>query len=378
MKLLKPETPVTPLQRKFAATRDELAAALIERDAEVDLVLTALVARENVLLVGPPGCAKSLLLDALMTWLRGRKFSILLNRFTTPEEVLGPISVTGLKSDVYRRVTTGKLPEADLCFLDEVFKASSAILNVLLKLLNERTYEVGDGTAVQVPLRLAVAASNEWPSPDTGKELGAIFDRFCLRKSVRPIVTQAGRQRLLWGGDHTPALSTTLTPAEVDQAHAAAAKLPWTPDAQAALETILRELAKEGVQPGDRRQFKAVGVARAFAYLCGADRVDPEHLEILAHVLWDSPEEQPAKAAQVVARVANPTGMRLTALLLEAEQILAATDVRQLAQAATATAKLQEIDRQLAGLTGHGRVEKARAFVKDQVRKIKLASIEAI
>src|SRR6266513_3080757 len=150
---------VCPVQSKFAACRRELSESLIERDDEIDLVLTALVAQEHVLLVGPPGCAKSLLLDSLMGWMHGKRFSVLLNRFTTPEEVLGPISVAGLKSDVYRRVTTGKLPEADLCFLDEIFKASSAILNVLLKLLNERTYEVGDGTTVQVPLKLAVAAS---------------------------------------------------------------------------------------------------------------------------------------------------------------------------------------------------------------------------
>jgi MoxR-like ATPase len=367
-----------PVQEKFLATRKELAAALIERDDEVDLALTALVAQENVLLVGPPGCAKSLLLDSLMRWMSGRRFSVLLNRFTTPEEVLGPISVSGLKADVYRRVTAGKLPEADLCFLDEVFKASSAILNVLLRLLNERAYEVGDGTTVQVPLKLAVAASNEWPSPETGKELAALFDRFVLRKSVRPILTAAGRQRLLWERDHTPTLSTRITPAEVGRAHADALALPWTDEAREATEAILRELAREGVQPGDRRQFKAIGVAQAFAYLCGAGRVEPEHLGAYAHVLWDAPEEQPEKVAQVVARIANPTGMRLNALLLEAEQVLAATDVRQLAQAATATAKLQEIDRQLAALRSDARVERARGYVRDQVRKIKLASIEAI
>jgi MoxR-like ATPase len=376
MKAFKPES--NPLQEKLAATRRELSTALIERDEEVDLVLTALVAQEHVLLVGPPGCAKSLLLDSLMSWMNGKRFSILLNRFTTPEELLGPISVTGLKSDVYRRVTTGKLPEADLCFIDEVFKGSSAILNVLLKILNERTYEVGDGTSIKVPLKLAVGASNEWPSPETGKELAALFDRFLLRRSVRPILTLGGRKRLLWERDHTPKLSTSITPAEVDQAHTEASKLPWTEEARQAMESILRELAKEGVQPGDRRQFKAIGVAQAFTYLNGADHVEPEHLEVLAHVLWDSPEEQPEKVAQVVARIANPTGMRLNALLLECEQVLSGTDVRSLAQAATATAKLQEIDKQLATHKGDGRVERARAYVRDQIKKIKLASIEAI
>jgi MoxR-like ATPase len=377
MKLTKPVDP-GHLQEKFATTRQELAAALIERDDEVDLVLAALVAQEHVLLVGPPGCAKSLLLDSLMSWMHGRRFSILLNRFSCPEEVLGPISVSGLKSDVYRRVTTGKLPEADLAYLDEIFKSSSAILNTLLKILNERTYEVGDGTSIKVPLKLCVAASNEWPPPDTSKELAALFDRLILRKTVRPILTAAGRKRLLWEADHTPKLSTSVTPAELDQAHAEARALPWTDEARDALETILRELAKEGVRPGDRRQYKAVGIARSYAWLAGGDRVEPEHLEILAHVLWDSPEEQPEKVAQVIARIANPTGMKLNALLLECEQILAGTDVRQLAQAATATAKLQEIEKKLAALKGNGRVEKARSYVREQIKRIKLASIEAI
>jgi MoxR-like ATPase len=256
----------------------------------VDAVLTALVAQEHVLLVGPPGCAKSMLLDSLMRWMSGRRFSLLLNRFTCPEELLGPVSLTGLKSDVYRRVTAGKLPEAELAYLDELFKASSAILNVLLRILNERAYEVGDGTTVQVPLRLCVAASNEWVPPEAGKELSALFDRFCLRKSVRPILTAAGRRRLLWGADHTPKLSTSVTPAEVDRAREEAAALPWSAEAKGALEAVLRELAREGVVPGDRRQFKAVGVAKAFAWLCGSSRVEPEHLEVLQHVLWDSPE----------------------------------------------------------------------------------------
>jgi MoxR-like ATPase len=154
--------------------------------------------------------------------------------------------------------------------------------------------------------------------------------------------------------------------------------LPWTNEAREATETILRELAKEGIQPGDRRQFKAIGVAQAFAYLNGADTVEPEHLEAYAHCLWDDPLEQPEKVAQVVARIANPTGMKLNALLLEAEQILAATDVRNLAQAATATAKLQEVDRQLATLKSDARVERARSYVKEQIKKVRFGSMDAI
>ncbi|MFO0881286.1 MAG: AAA family ATPase [Gemmataceae bacterium] len=376
MKLHRPDA--CPVQEKFHTTRKELSDALIEREDEIEVVLTALVAQEHPLLVGPPGCGKSLLLDSLLAWTGGRKFSILLTKYSVPEELFGPVSVVGLKEDRYTRITTGRLPEADFAFVDEVFKASSAILNTLLKILNERTYDNGDGISRKVPLQLCLAASNEWPSPETGKELAALFDRFALRKTVRPILTAAGRKRLLWERDHTPKLSTSISPAEMDSAHANALAQPWSSEGKEALEVILRELAKEGIQPGDRRQCKAVRIAQAFAWLHGASRVEPEHLEILQHVLWDDPCEQPQKVAQVIARIANPVGMRVNQLLLEVEQILAETEVRNLAQAATAAAKLGEIDRTLGTLKGNGRLERARAYVKEQIKRIKLASIEAI
>jgi MoxR-like ATPase len=367
----------SPVQEKFAATRRELSASLIERDDEIDLALTALIAREHLLLVGPPGCGKSLLLDSLLRWTEGSKFSILLTKFTTPEEVFGPLSIAALKEDRYRRVTTGRLPEAEMAFIDEVWKASSAILNTMLRILNERAYE-NDGAFLPVPLRLCVAASNEWPDPETGKELTAMLDRFLFRKSVRPIMSAAGRNRLLWERDHTPRLSTTISGAEIDRAHAEAMALPWTPEAKDALMAILRELAREGIVPGDRRQYKAVGAARAYAYLCGADEVRTEHLEVLASVLWDDPQEQPGKAAKVVARVANPAGMLCNALLMECESILAGADLRNLVQAAEATAKLQEIAKKLKALPGDPRVEKALAYVNGEVKRIRLASIDAI
>jgi MoxR-like ATPase len=292
---MKPFCPAPDAVRdKFAATRRELSAALIERDAEVDLALTALLAGEHVLLVGPPGCGKSLLLDSLMGWLGGRTFTALLTKFSAPEELFGPISIAGLKEDRYARVTAGKLPEADGCFLDEIFKTSSAILNTLLRLLNERVFDRGDGTLARVPLLLCVAAGNEWPQPaDGGKELAALFDRFLLRRAVRPIVSAAGRRRLLWHRDHTPRLSTRITRPEVEQAQAEVCGVPWSDAARVALETSLGELAREGIRPGDRRQYKAVAACQAFAYLHQAVRVEPEHLEVLASALWDDPEEEP-------------------------------------------------------------------------------------
>lgn len=365
------------VQAKFAAARRELCSALVERDEEIDLVLAALVAGEHPLLVGKPGTAKSMLLDSLMDWMGGRRFGALLTKYTAPEELFGPISLAGLKEDRFVRVTTGRLPEADGCFLDEVFKASSAILNTLLRILNERTFDAGDGEARPVPLRICVAASNEWADgEDGGKELQALFDRFLFRKEVRPVATRAGRERLLWSDIRPPVFSAPVRPAELDLAAAQAAALPWSEEGREALTQALRELAQEGIRPGDRRQRKAVKAARAHAWLQGAAEVLPEHLEVLAHVLWDDPREQPLKVAQVIARVANPPGMRVSGLLLEAEEVIAGTDPRNLAQATTAAAKLSEIERKLAALGKDARAEKARVHVREQARLLKLASLE--
>ena len=109
----------------------------------------------------------------------------------------------------------------------------------------------------------------------------------------------------------------------------------------------------------------------------GLYEVLPELLEIAAHTLWDDPVEQPQTVTQVIRRIANPTGMRVNQLLLEAEQVLGACDVRNLAEAATAAAKLAEIERQFATLKSNERLERARVYVKEQLKKLLLASIEA-
>jgi len=178
--------------------------------------------------------------------------------------------------------------------------------------------------------------------------------------------------------DHAPKLSTSITPEEVHEARADALSLPWSEEGKQALEAVLEGLAKEGIRPGDRRQFKAVSAAQAFAYLNGAAEVEPEHLEILASVLWDDPVEQPERCASVIAKVANPVGMRVNSLLMEAEQILAGCDARSLGQAATAAVKLGEIEKTLGSLGGDGRAGRARAYVREQVRKLKIASLDSI
>jgi MoxR-like ATPase len=288
------------------------------------------------------------------------------------------VSLTALKNDKYVRVTAGRLPEAEFVFIDEVWKASSAVLNGLLKLLNERVYDAGDGVARPVPLRLCVGASNEWPDPESGKELAAAFDRFLFRTSVQPVRSASARARLLWDVRPIPAVETPLTAADLNAAHAAAMSLPWTPSAKEALEVILKELAREGVRPGDRRQVKTVSAVRAYTWLAGAPEVRPEHLEIAQHTLWDVPEEQPRKVREVIARVASPSGMRVAQLLVEADEIVSAVNPRDLTDAAKAAAKLSEVEKQFAALDGDPRADKARRYVREQLKQLKLASLDAV
>ena len=361
---------------KFDVTRKELNESLIDRTDEIDLLLTALIAGEHLLLVGPPGCGKSLLIDSLMRWTHGSKFSFLLNKFTMPEELFGPYSISELKSDRFVRITTNRLPEANYVFLDEIFKSSSSILNTLLRILNERTHDRGDGVTLRVPLELCLAASNEWPEGDSKKELGALFDRFLLRKTVNPISSLAGRQKLLWN-NQPPEFSTSLSAHELTAARLDAQGLPWSKEAKQALEAILDELARQGVKPSDRRQYKSVSIVQAYAWLNGSDEVLPEHLEVLTHVLWNEHEEF-VKVRSVIMQIAAPVGMKVSGLISEIEQVLSSVDPKDLGQAATAAAKLSEINKTLKGLKSHPKAVAAIAYLKEQTTQLRLKSLDSI
>src|SRR5580692_669862 len=154
-----------------------LEQRFLGKDEVIRLLLAAAVAGEHAVLIGPPGTAKSALIRTFARLMHARYFEYLLTRFTEPNEIFGPVDIAAFREGRYERRTEGMLPDAEIVFLDEVFKSNSAILNALLTLLNERRYTSG-GKVMKSPLLSAFGASNEVPTDET---LGAVFDRFLLR-----------------------------------------------------------------------------------------------------------------------------------------------------------------------------------------------------
>src|SRR2546428_8871341 len=179
---------------KLAAIRDELNHLFLERADLIDGALCALLSASHVLVIGPPGTAKSMLADEICRRIEGANyFQWLLTRFSTPEEVFGAVSLKALEQDEYRRVTAHKLPDAHIAFLDEIFKSNSSILNAILTLINERLVHNGK-EITQVPLLTLFGASNELPEDD---ELMALYDRFLVRFVVNYIAEDFRFLRML-------------------------------------------------------------------------------------------------------------------------------------------------------------------------------------
>lgn len=277
---------------------------LVEREVLVELIALAAIAGEHVLVIGPPGTGKSAAVRRVARALGGRYFEYLLGRFTEPSEIFGPIDLRRLREGVVHTETSGMLPEAELAFLDEVFRGSTAILNTLLGILNERVFRRGH-TAARVPLRLCVGASNELPDDPS---LVAFADRFLVHCFVDPVADPCLEELLTQGWQLDDAIPPIADVDLVDRLARAARAIDMRP-ARAPLAAAVRRLRAHGIALSDRRVVQAQRLVAGAAVLAGRGEAGPADLWPLIYAI-PSREGQTAAREQLkgeLERSDNPT-----------------------------------------------------------------------
>ncbi|PKO83457.1 MAG: AAA family ATPase [Betaproteobacteria bacterium HGW-Betaproteobacteria-11] len=280
-----------------------LGEGLVERATAARLALLAALAGEHLLLIGPPGTAKSEIARRLHHVFRDAAyFERLLTRFSVPEELFGPLSIAALEEDRYERQTAGFLPQASIAFIDEVFKANSAILNALLTLLNEREFDNG-AVRLACPLISVIGASNEVPQDEA---LAAFHDRFLLRLAIEPVSDDGFRELLQLASVATRALATAeqIGRDELCQFIAAIDEVALPNDLVDLLTQLRSHLQAQQIRVSDRRWHKIVRLLKTSALSNGRPSVN----------LWDvwltqfCATENPAQAGVVGEWFARTVG----------------------------------------------------------------------
>lgn len=291
-----------------------------EREEVISLALLSAIAGESIFLLGLPGVGKSMVSRRLkMAFRDTNSFEYLMSRFSTPDEIFGPVSISKLKDeDTYERVIDGYLPTADIVFLDEIWKAGPAIQNSLLTALNERIFRNGNHD-IKLPLKSIISASNELPAEGEGLE--ALWDRFLVRYIVQPITTRSAFIKLLTLKDEEYVISDELQfskeECEIMQKQKDEIIIPEIVfniicdirDVLSNKKTMASTIPTTIEPPyvSDRRWRKIIGILRASAMLNGRFEVNPSDCLLLEHLLWDSDDQIPSikrlVADKIVARI---------------------------------------------------------------------------
>jgi MoxR-like ATPase len=355
-----PQDNISPLydpKSKIQQVEWELNELFLEREEAIRALLCALLTSENAVLLGPPGTAKSQLSRAICSTVTGwTYFRGLLSRFSTSEQILGPFSTRAMKDDdAFRRKTASYLPEAKIAFIDEIFKANSAILNELLPVLEEKEF-FDDGQMKPIPLKMLVGASNEMPRDRN--ELGALWDRFTVRINVSNISDPAFESlqrdacRPRSARITERATSTRLTEDEFALLSEQVQEMDATGVAPVLAE-LRRKLREQNIRTSHRRDLKLVRLVCAQALLSGRDAPGEEDLSILTNVLWDDPAQAPA-VRKVVMKIANPSLNAAIDLMDEANELyqkaISAPEEEKTAAGTDANSNLKRVQNRLLDL----------------------------
>ena len=327
---------------RFKLLLQEMNRGIYEKETEISLSLLAALAGESIILLGPPGVAKSMVARQLKTAFReAQSFEYLMSRFSTPDEIFGPVSIQKLKtSDTYERAVEGYLPTADVVFLDEIWKAGPAIQNTLLTVINEKIFRNGN-REMHLPLKLLVAASNELPAKGEGLE--ALWDRFVIRIESRPIKLEKNFRAMLLEAptdflgptDFTDSTDSSGSMGKSDSADFSDLKITseeyaeWAEkickigvkeevlDAISAIRKSLRAVnvdeaaERRNIYVSDRRWKNIVRLLRTSAFMQDREEVDICDLLPIYHCLWQEPEERDAIRNIVIRALFSPFADKL-------------------------------------------------------------------
>jgi MoxR-like ATPase len=274
----------------------EIKSVIVERDDLIDDMMVALVTGNHSCMIGDPGTAKSLLARELCKRIEGGKyFELLLNKYSDPAELLGPFSIKMMEQDRFTRVTTGKLPEAHVAFLDEVFKCNEPTLNALLAITNERVFH-NDGKVVPIPLISLIGASNEEPEDES---LKALYDRILFRFIVKPIADASNRLTMynsfIDRRNPQKAASVNTTKVTVDELVDIRVACKYVQIPKQILnqyDSFLSEMkTKHQIVVSDRRKNEGLGIIQGSALMHGRDVANVDDFRHLIPVWWQRPED---------------------------------------------------------------------------------------